>query len=126
MLPTLNRTAVVLIPREPFLDWVRALLREEGETDWDDEEIVEEPNVYLLPDSESREDSVEDLADLAEDLFEIELLGWTDLVDRWPEKRDWEAFQDWFDFEFLGLVMDATEDELVLEDPDVEEGDPDD
>lgn len=121
MLPTLNRTAVVLKPRAPFLDWVRALLRDEGETDWDDEEIREEPNVYLLPDSESREESVEDLADRAEELFEIELKGWTLETDRWPEERDWEAFQEWFDFEFLGLVLDTTEEELVLEDWEVDE-----
>ena len=121
MLPTLNRTAVILRPKAPFLEWVRALLRDEGETDWQDQEIAEEPNVYLLPDSDSLDDSIEDLADRAEELFEIELQGWTLETGRWPGERDWESFQDWFDFEFLGLVLDATDEELALEEWDAED-----
>jgi hypothetical protein len=116
MLPSLNRTAIVLRPKAPFLAWVRQLLRDTTEEEVEnDQDLVDEPNVYLIPDSDSYEVAVEDLSDYAELLFESELGAWTLAIERWPKERDWSALQDWFDYEILGPVLDACPEELVLE-----------
>jgi uncharacterized membrane-anchored protein len=66
---TLNRSAIVVKPRQPFLDWLHSrklTLRE----------LVQEPTVYLIPECDTDEEVADILAELCEEIFIEQLKGW--------------------------------------------------
>lgn len=97
----LNRGAVVVRPKRPYLEWAAGL---------DDSGLVPdadgERTVYLIPGFESDEDGWAILAEAYESIFENELWGWhTDEV-AWPQERSLEMFKAWFYVELHSLVED--------------------
>jgi len=69
----LNRSAVVVRPKKPFLDWVRAV------DDGDVSEVTADqmvPTLYLVPDYEDPADAEEVLRKVCEEIFCRELEGW--------------------------------------------------
>lgn len=89
---TLNRAAVVVTPKQEFLDWLRGL---------------DESNRKLT------------MADLCEDacakIFEQELESWDRLEETWPIDRSFEAFRQWFDYSIHGMVFDLARGRLKVE-----------
>lgn len=107
----LNRAAVIIRCKQPFVDWINA-------ADPDPEELVtledanEECSVYLV--------EVEDQAQLDEwlelnhdILFEDELDGWISDQALWPEDRSLALFHEWCTIELHTMVFDTGESPLV-------------
>ena len=91
----LNRSAVVVQPAQPFLDWLH-------ETDSTSlnlglADLRLEPSIYLLPDTGSPDDADRLLRHCFDTVFTAELDGW--LRDRscWPTKRTYQMFRMWFE-----------------------------
>ena len=109
----LNRGAVIVRPKEPFIEWARGL---------DDSGIVPDPTsertIYLVPEYGDDNEAVEVLRLCFEAIFEDELYGWHLDERAWPENRTYDMFRDWFDVEFHSCVTDLCGD--PLEDDEVE------
>ena len=111
----LNRTAIVLRPKEPFVRWV-------CETDPlpGIQELMAEPDeqsVYLVPQlEEGRDELFEWLAQNYEALFEKELEGWYTDTSLWPKNRTLSLFREWIDVEYHTEVRDLLEEEPLLDD----------
>ena len=101
-LPNLARAALVIRPREPFLDW---LIELDPETTFDDEFLA--GDVYLLPDFESREEMQDWLRENFEQLFSVMLNNWYLDERMWPDDRNWAMFEAWFACSFHPLVFDT-------------------
>src|ERR1039457_6107287 len=79
----LNRSAIVVKPRQPFLDWLhtadptshRLTLRD----------LTREPTIYLIPECDTEEDGREVLAELCEEVFVAQLAGWFRDEQTWPQ-----------------------------------------
>ncbi|HWO57529.1 MAG TPA: hypothetical protein VNN55_08180 [bacterium] len=112
-MPTLNRTAIVLRPKQPFVDWI-------NETEPDDrpvtlEEVAEDNVVYLIP--ENRDDDVDRaVRKYWREIFEEELFGWCTDESLWPTRLTFAMFREWFDIEAHSVVRDVGGDDLVIED----------
>ena len=72
----LNRSAVILKPRQPYLDWTRRD-DNEGLADTVFENLRTEPTVYLLPDYEDPPTQREVLEEFWPALLEAMLAGWS-------------------------------------------------
>jgi hypothetical protein len=101
---TINRSAIVVRPRQPFLDWLR--WADPTAHDLSLEDLCEEPSVYLIPESQSEEDLREHLTKLCGRIFEEQLDGWYRVPSTWPNQRDMETFERWFELSFHSIVID--------------------
>lgn len=116
-----NRLLVLLHPREPFMVWAQQF-REPGEPAAEFRAAMEQPMPFMVPildDQEVMWSWVEENFAL---FFDTALWSWAPEQNRWPEDRGWEAFQDWFELEFLGAPWDIVAEPLHSTPPPREAG----
>jgi hypothetical protein len=104
----LNRGAVIVRPKQPYLDWAAGL---------DDSglapDVVAEKTVYLIPTYATDDEAWAMLGEAWESIFEAELFGWCTDEAAWPQGRSLEMFKDWFHVELHSVVEDLCGYELV-------------
>lgn len=104
----LNRAALIVRPKQPFLDWAAGL---------DDSGLVPdaagERTVYLVPEFESNEEGLRILKRVYAEIFERELDSWHTDSSAWPQMRDFKTFQEWFSFELHSVVEDVVDGPLI-------------
>jgi len=64
---TLNRSAIVVKPKQPFLDWLHAA--DSTSSDLTLQELVLEPAIYLIPECDTPEEVAAVLHELCEEIF---------------------------------------------------------
>lgn len=104
----LNRAALIVRPKQPFLDWAASLDNSGLVPD-----VAGEHTVYLVPEFESEEEGQQVLRHVYVEIFERELDDWHTDESAWPEKRDFKTFQEWFSIELHSVVEDVVDDVLV-------------
>jgi hypothetical protein len=118
---TINRTVVMLGPKQPFLDWL-------NNVDPDDEvlnleDLREDNEVFLIPQFNDNSDSEKWVEKRWSFLFEHMLMGWIDDEAMWPQDRTLEMFREWFDIEIHTMAWDLSDEPLFVEDWQDEEDD---
>jgi hypothetical protein len=109
----LNRSVVMVRPKQPYRDWANNLdndgpgLLPDGE---------DEQTVYLIPNFATDDDAWEIVEDIYSEIFEYELWNWHTDPSDWPKNRTFEVFMEWFHVEFHSVVEDLCDDEIVDED----------
>lgn len=96
-----NRSALVVRPKQPFLDWAAQL----------DSFVVlpdthGEQSVYLLPMWDTGREAEKILKKVYATVFELELFDWHTNKSDWPKKRNLETFREWFHVEMHSFVQD--------------------
>ncbi len=102
----INRSAVTVRARQPFLDWLKSL---PDPADVTLAEVNREPHVYLLPEYGVDDEQEELLAAFHGLIFEERLEGWWTVREDWPPERDRETFKSWFDVEFHSVIHDLVD-----------------
>jgi len=97
----LNRSAVVIRPAQPFIDWVAAHSGPEALPSAEGEQTV-----YLIPEYEDDVDALDLLAQGFDVIFEMELHSWYTDESVWPKHRSFAMFREWFIIEFHSVVED--------------------
>ena len=120
---TLNRTVVLLVPKQPFLDWL-------NNVDPDDqtltvEDLRDDNEVFLIPQFADNSDSEKWVEKRWSFLFEHMLMGWIDDEAMWPQDRTLDMFREWFDIEIHTMAWDLSDEQLFVEDWQDEEDDED-
>ena len=118
---TLNRTVVLLGPKQPFLDWL-------NDVDPDDEpltveDVRDDNEVFLIPQFNDNSDSEKWVEMRWSFLFEHMLMGWIDDEAMWPQDRTLDMFREWFDIEIHTMAWDLSDEPLFVEDWQDEEDD---
>ena len=108
---TLNRTAIMVMPGQPFLDWLHRTDPTSGGLSLED--LRREPTVYLLSESENEEEVRERLKEVCVQIFEEQLDGWYRVPSSWPSRRDLDAFDRWFEWSSHSVVVDLGGDPLL-------------
>ena len=108
----INRSAVLVRPRQPFLDWATA---HGGGLEYPSDD---ERTVYLLPDFEDDDGAEAVLQHFYDIIFEEELSGWMNDPSTWPENRNYEMFLDWFEVEQNSVVQDIVDGDPLEDDED--------
>ena len=100
-----NRSAVVVRPREPFLQWAK-LDDSTGIAESVFEGLRSAPNVYLIPENEDVEDVRDLIRPAWSEVFEAMLESWLTDPGMWPANRTWAMFEDWFEIQVCECVHD--------------------
>lgn len=118
---TINRTVVLLAPKQPFLDWLNIVEPDEEPLTLDD--LREDNEVFLIPQYNDDSDSEKWIEARWSFLFEHMLMGWVDEEILWPQDRTLEMFREWFDIEIHTMAWDLSDEPLIVEDWQDEEDD---
>ena len=108
----LNRCAVIIKPRTPYLEWAKQD-DAEGLAEGVFESMRSAPQIYLVPswdDDAGREAVLEDGWSI---LFELMLECWVTDETYWPEPRTREMFDEWFEHTVSESVEDLVPDEPI-------------
>lgn len=108
---TLNRTAILVKPVQPFLDWLHEV--DPANREFTLADIQSDATIYLIPDSDSEVEAREFLAGVCGQIFEDELEGWNTDVPSWPRVRDLRTFERWFEWSCHSLVADLSDEDLI-------------
>jgi len=102
--PMLNRSAVIVRPKKPFCDWLRAVDYEDAP-----EVTLDQmgPTLYLIPEYEDPADADKVLKKVCDEIFCRELEGWYTDVNVWPKDRSLKVFKQWFDVQHYEVVEDV-------------------
>jgi hypothetical protein len=107
----LNRAALILRYKQPFVDWINAADPSPTSHRLTPAEVNQEHTVYLVEAQDEAELS-EWLASYHEGLFEEELKGWYTDPALWPQNRSLKLLQEWCSFELHTVVLDTGESSL--------------
>lgn len=121
---TLNRTVVVLVPKQPFLDWLNNV--DPDEDTLTAEDLREDNEVFLIPQFADNSDSVKWIETRWNYLFEHMLMGWVEEETLWPQDRNLDMFREWFEIEIHTMAWDLSGEPLIVEDWQDDDGEEDD
>ena len=107
-----NRSVVLIRPKEPFFQWLRSL---PDPCELSIEDYNDDSTAYLLPEYEDDIEQTEVLEQYYDLIFEEVLGGWWTVEGDWPPTRNFATFNDWFSCEFHSLVIDLVADPLIVE-----------
>jgi hypothetical protein len=96
-------SALVVTLKAPCFEWIN---KYDGEDDLKPDE--EESYVYLMPPYDDEEELLaEYIEERWEYIFENILHSWSENESKWPQKRNFELFKQWFDFKPSRNVKDT-------------------
>jgi len=108
----LNRDAIIVLPKKPFLDWVNYT---DPENPMTLEELRDMPNIYLIPETDTPEEKEKYLEKNCQKIFKHELFGyWTD-EEAHPKDLSLKVFKEWFEYEFSEMIADTLSKSLTRE-----------
>jgi hypothetical protein len=102
-LPSIDRCALMVIPKKPYFDWANSLQNTYSIIDPGD---TVEPSSYLLPDFDDEEDVKKFISKQFRIIFENELSACTSNESEWPARITYKLFRDWFDIHVSTMVFD--------------------
>ena len=97
----IDRSAVVITYKKPFVDWITEVI--DGEIDEFLENEIYSPKVYLV---EEVEDLEKWIKKKYKSLFDLELQEYCLNKKKWPQKRNYKMFQQWFQVSTSESVYD--------------------
>ncbi len=98
----LNRAALVVRPKQPYIDWANAF--DDGGPQYDPD--LHQVKIFLIDEAEDTRDIKKVVRRLRPAIFEEELNSWMRDPDVWPPQRTLKVFLDWFQVEACELVLD--------------------
>ena len=109
----LNRSAIVVKPKQLFLDWLHTADPTSHRLTLGD--LSREPTIYLIPACDTEADIQEVLSELCEEIFVEQLAGWYRDEETWPRDRSFEVFCGWFEFRHHSMLVDLSDEPLIDE-----------
>ena len=108
---TLNRSAIVVKPKQRFLDWLHAVDPTSHGITLDD--VCREPPIYLIAEWDTDEGLVAILREVCEEIFEEQLDGWYRVPSSWPQDRSYEVFCQWFECQHHSMLFDLCDEPII-------------
>jgi len=112
----LNRSAFVVLPRQPFADWTQKL-NASGDGLHQHltlQEQRQEGTVYLIDEVTNEGDFNTALDGQWLKIFQNELSAWDELGDHWPHGLNYNLFLEWFDVSHQIMALDLSKQPLML------------
>jgi len=100
--PTINRYAIILIPTEACLEWVKSCPDYVNGPPLG--KMQPEPTVYLIPDAKAGPDDY--IRRHYKPMFEEELSSWYTEPEMWPKELSLEMFRKFFTILVTTMVYD--------------------
>ncbi|TAL90356.1 MAG: hypothetical protein EPN46_09660 [Candidimonas sp.] len=114
---TINRNLIILLPKQPALDWIMQVDPHPVEG-LNLDELRQEQEVYLLSEGSvsTREQAEQWALKRFNALFTSFLNSWFTDEALWPKHRTRKMFQDWFEVQYHSTIWDLSTDPLEHED----------
>ncbi len=117
----INRAAVVLRYKQPYVDWVKTAGPDPiGEYTLAD--ANDDGEIFLIPSFDSPVDPVDGTGDAIKWVekrwkmfFEHILESWILDESAWPQKRTLKMFREWFEVEYKSMVWDMGHEPLMID-----------
>lgn len=109
----LNRTAITIRPKQPYLDWANSFT--DGGPTFQVARARTYGTAFLLPEAEFETEIEEWIAENSAWLFEFQLSAWSEDESSWPPDRGAKTFGEWFEVDIHETVVDLAEHELEVE-----------
>ena len=100
----INKAAITVIPKEPFIKWVQSTDHKGAVTSA--ESILSYSQVYLVDASVDGDDPEKLIKKNFKVIFAEELAGWYTDEDTWPPKIDLRDFKKWFHVNVHEIILD--------------------
>lgn len=97
----INRSAVIVRPKQPYINWASQLDNSRITPDQNDE-----PTIYLIPEYNDDSSAWAILEQIYDSIFDAELHAWHTEASDWPANRTFQIFRDWFDIAFVCAIED--------------------
>ena len=107
-----NRLALILHPKQPFVDWVNSL--DSDEFNLTLEQANDDLTIHLIHEIEPDQYESGIKANW-KFLFEEHLHNWYTDEAMWPQKRTYAMFREWFDVTFHSMIEDLIDEPLEKE-----------
>jgi len=122
---TINRSVVIIRPKQPFLDWLSLAEKKLGHETFPID-LNEEGIAFLIPDEHitNSKEAQTYIERHWEEIFEQFLFEWIIEDSLWPKKRTLKMFREWFEMIYAPMAWDLVEQPLEIEEIDVDEIDP--
>jgi hypothetical protein len=113
---TVNRGIVILLPKQPVLDWIMRV--DPNPPDITLVELRSEPDSFLISQRgiETEQDAVRWVHRRWKMFFELFLFDWYTEESWWPQQRSLKMFKEWFDIQYSSLVWDLANEPLAHDD----------
>ena len=108
----LNRSALVVKPKQPFLEWLHAADPTSHRLTLGD--VAREPIIYLIPECDTPADVDDVLSELCEEFAE-QLGGWYTDRKTWPRDRSFNTFCRWFEYQHHSMLIDLGDEPMIAE-----------
>jgi len=115
MLKILNRTAVIITPKQAFYDMLAGIMGEEAEqasAPYTDDEST----VYLIEETDLDEPATKErLKSCYIEICREEINGWFTDQSKWPTHITWKDFTTWFHISIQTMVFDTLDEDIEYE-----------
>ncbi len=108
----LNRDAVMVRPKKPFIDWI---YYNDSSVKITPEEIKNYRNIYLIPEMEDDEARQKCLEKNCQEIFQAELFEWYTDETLFPKDLNYKVFKEWFEIEMFEMVVDTVDKPIKTE-----------
>jgi hypothetical protein len=109
---TINRHLIILMPKQPVLDWIKRVDPNPPNLTLD--QLRLEQNAFLVPeDLDGQQDAEKWVQRRWQMFFEGFLAEWYTVESWWPQKRTFKMFKDWFDVQYHSMVWDMAANEPI-------------
>lgn len=103
----LRRSIIAVLPRQPFVDWLRT---RPGEKDASLKYAREHSSIaFLIPYPMNTHETVRVVPEHWPRFFSQMLERHCENPEDWPQDRTWDMFQQWFEVEYRDTVLDIAE-----------------
>ena len=99
----INRAAIVVRPRQPYLDWAASL---DDEAPAHVKGMEARVSIYLVAEDPAEKSETAPLENYCQEIFEAELAAWSQDEDQWPQSRTLAMLQEWFEVTGESVVSD--------------------
>ena len=106
----LNRSAVVVRPKQPFLEWLHRADPTSGSITLN--ELEQDPTIYLIPECDTEGDVRRVLRKLCREIFVEQLAAWWTDEKSWPQDRGFAVFCRWFEWQHHSMLIDLCDESL--------------
>ena len=104
---TINRTAITIPPKQPFIDWANSF--EDGEKYGADKPHVA---TILIPDTYDESNFETFLKKNYKQLFDEDFESWMTDPNNWPDIKGYKMFEGWFEIICLDMTWDHGDGEI--------------
>jgi hypothetical protein len=109
---SVNRSVLVVRPRQPYLDWVHSV--DEGGQNFTLADLRNDCTAYLIPEFDDDGHQAQIVEAIYEEVFEHELWAWMRDPEVWPPNRDLPTFLQWFELEYCSVTLDTVGKRITL------------